>query len=131
MDKKFATLLDAARQAQHFSYSPYSGFKVGAALLADDGHTYQGCNVENASYPLGQCAEGGAISAMIASGGKKIKQILIISPNSTLCPPCGGCRQKIKEFSATSDTQILLSDCNGNITVKTIEQLLPMAFDLD
>ncbi|WJG10895.1 cytidine deaminase [Aliiglaciecola sp. LCG003] len=124
------TLIEVAQKAQAFSYSPYSGFKVGSALQADNNETYAGCNVENAAYPLGQCAEASAISAMIVAGGKKISKIVIASPIDKFCPPCGGCRQKIKEFS-DSDTQIIMSDKNGRTKTLSIAELLPFAFELD
>lgn len=121
-------LRQAAKDAQAHSYSPYSGFKVGAALLAEDGNTYAGCNVENISYPLGQCAEASAISAMIMGGARQIKSMVILSPTDELCPPCGGCRQKIKEF-ANQDTQILLVTQDGKTEQYSIADLLPLAFD--
>ncbi|GAA6183746.1 cytidine deaminase [Aliiglaciecola sp. NS0011-25] len=123
-------LIQAAKQAQQNSYSPYSNFKVGSAILADNGKVYAGCNIENAAYPLGQCAEAGAIAAMILDGGKKIVKILVASPNEKICPPCGGCRQKIKEF-ADQDTEILMYDTSDNVKTVDISTLLPFAFELD
>lgn len=110
------------------SHSPYSNFKVGAAILSDDQRTYVGCNVENVAYPLGQCAEAGAISAMIADGAKHIKEILVVSPNHDFCPPCGGCRQKISEFSGPK-TLVHMANCDGEITTVSMKELLPFAFD--
>lgn len=120
-------LIDLAFKVQKKSYSPYSKFKVGAAILADDGQTYGGCNVENVSYPLGQCAEASAISAMISNGATKIQQVLIASPNKDYCPPCGGCRQKIREF-ADADTMVHLMTSDGKSKSMTLGELLPMAF---
>ena len=94
-------LIEAAQQAQSHAYAPYSGFKVGAAVLADNDKVYACCNVENAAYPLGTCAEAGAISAMVADGCQAIRQITIVSPDDTFCFPCGGCRQKSLNFLAT------------------------------
>lgn len=121
-------LLAAAQLAQSRAYAPYSNFQVGAAILAENGQIYAGCNVENVSYPLGQCAEATAIGTMVASGAKQIKQILILSPNNQLCPPCGGCRQKIKEM-ANMDTQVHLVSANGQQQSLSFSELLPLAFD--
>jgi cytidine deaminase len=127
-DKSLQTLFVQAQNVQRMSHSPYSNFKVGAAIRANDNHCYVGCNVENAAYPLGQCAEAGAISAMIAAGAKQIKEILIISPNEDYCPPCGGCRQKISEF-AEPTTQVHMANSLGDITTVTMAELLPYAFN--
>jgi cytidine deaminase len=107
-------LFKLALAAQKNAHAPYSNFHVGAAILDENGNNHTGCNVENAAYPLGQCAEAGAISAMITSGNKQIKQILIVSPNDEFCPPCGGCRQKIAEF-ANQQTQVHMAKSNGEI----------------
>jgi len=128
MNKTITNLFDNAKAAQQFSYAPYSNFKVGAAVLAENGESYSGCNVENAAYPLGQCAEAGAIAEMIKNGAKEIKEILVLSPTDELCSPCGGCRQKIKEF-ANPDTKIHMARQNGEVTTVTIAELLPYAFD--
>ena len=128
LDKTLHKLFTQAQNVQSMSHSPYSNFKVGAAIRADDSHTYVGCNVENAAYPLGQCAEAGAIAAMVAAGARHIKEILIISPNADYCPPCGGCRQKISEF-ATPDTVVHMANNQGDVTSVTMAQLLPYAFD--
>ncbi|MFT4937941.1 MAG: cytidine deaminase [Paraglaciecola sp.] len=123
------TLLLIALAAQKNAYAPYSGFSVGSALLAEDMQTYAGCNVENAAYPLGQCAEAGAISAMILAGAKKIKEVLIASPNEDYCAPCGGCRQKIFEF-CDQDTLVHLATSDGKVKTVTMLELLPLAFEL-
>lgn len=130
MEKHIALMLQNAQKVQKNAYAPYSNFKVGAALVAEDGNVYSGCNVENAAYPLGQCAEASAIASMIGHGCSKITKILILSPNSDFCPPCGGCRQKIKEF-ATSATQVILSTQDGKTKQVSIAELLPLAFDLN
>ena len=122
-------LLALARAAQKNAYAPYSGFCVGSAILADDNQTYTGCNVENVAYPLGQCAEAGAISAMILAGGIHIKEVLVASPNQEYCPPCGGCRQKIFEFS-DQDTLVHMATSDGNIKTVTMNELLPLAFKI-
>ena len=129
MNKKQHSLFEAAKKAQSNSYSPYSNFKVGAAVLAEDESTYVGCNVENASYPLGQCAEASAISSMICSGSKSIKEVMIVSPNEDFCPPCGGCRQKIREF-AGADTVVHMATSSGKIKSVPLTDLLPLAFEI-
>ena len=123
------TLLEAAVAIGVNAYAPYSNFKVGAALLADDGKTYSGCNVENVAYPLGQCAEGNAIAAMVAAGATKVREILIASPNSHFCTPCGGCRQRIFEF-ADQQTLIHMATNDGKVKTVSMDDILPLAFEL-
>ena len=93
-------LFQAARAAQDKAYAPYSRFKVGAAIASVDGRIFAGCNVENAAYPVGSCAEAGAISAMVAAGGSRIAAIVVVGDGEHLVTPCGGCRQRIREFAA-------------------------------
>lgn len=123
MEKLFKNALETRNQA----YAPYSQFKVGASILADNGQYYNGCNVENVSYPCGTCAEAGAISAMIAGGGKKIIKILIIADRAETILPCGNCLQKIAELGDI-DTQILLANLSGIQEITTLENLLPRSF---
>ena len=123
-------LLALASKAQANAHAPYSNFHVGAAILDENAQLHASCNVENAAYPLGQCAEAGAISAMITSGSKHIKQILIASPNDDFCPPCGGCRQKIAEF-ADAQTEVHLATQQGEIKTVKFTELLPLAFGFD
>jgi len=124
-------LFDFAIKAREQAYARYSGFMVGAAIIDGGGAIYAGCNVENAAYPLGACAEAGAISAMVAGGGRKIRSIAIVGGRSALekCPPCGGCRQRIAEF-ATPGTRILLLEPSGEICEYSIADLLPLSFAL-
>ncbi|MEE2773963.1 MAG: cytidine deaminase [Pseudomonadota bacterium] len=110
------------------AYTPYSNFKVGVAILSTTGNLYKGCNVENAAYPQGLCAESGAISAMIAGGCFKIREILIRSDAKKLIVPCGGCRQKIREFSY-KETIVHLADSTGIKKTLSFEKLLPFSFD--
>ena len=107
------TVIDAAIKVRDRAYADYSGYRVGAAIVDDTGRLHVGCNVENASYPLGTCAETGAIAAMIAAGGRRIRTIAVAGGGTALgeCMPCGGCRQRIHEF-ADGDTRILLFDGN-------------------
>ena len=120
-------LFDLAAEAARNAYAPYSKFRVGAALLADDGQFYAGCNVENISFPVGTRAEAGAIAAMIAGGGKKIKEILIFADSPRLISPCGACRQRIAEF-AEPQTTVYLADSSGIRKSCTVAELLPFSF---
>lgn len=123
-----AKLLDLAISARSKAYAPYSNFAVGAAVESASGKVYSGCNVENISYPVGTCAEAGAIAAMVADGERKIRRILVVAETSSLIAPCGACLQRIKEF-ADEKTQILLATPDGIKKILTIEQLLPFGFD--
>jgi cytidine deaminase len=123
-------LMALASKAQKNAHAPYSNFHVGAAILDENAQLHASCNVENAAYPLGQCAEAGAISAMVSSGSKQIKQILIASPNDDFCPPCGGCRQKIAEF-ANPQTEVHMTTKKGQIKTVKFAELLPLAFGFD
>jgi len=124
-------LLQAARTIREQAYCPYSKFKVGAALLDDAGNLHVSCNVENAAYPLGSCAEAGAISAMVAAGGKRIVTIAIAGTGekTRASPPCGGCRQRIREF-ADNDTRIIFNDSEDEWQSFSIDELLPHSFHL-
>jgi cytidine deaminase len=123
----FDALFAAAKAAQTRAYAPYSNFKVGAALLADDGAIYPGCNVENAAYPVGACAEAGAISAMITGGGRAIRAILVLGEGEELVTPCGACRQRIREF-ATPETPIAIAGPEGIRARFSLAELLPASF---
>ena len=120
-------LFEAAREAMAFAHAPYSKFPVGAAIRAEDGKIYKGANIENLSFPQGWCAEPSAISAMVMGGAKRITEIAVIAEKLALCPPCGGCRQKIAEF-ASADTKIYLCDETGVQKVMTMDELLPFSF---
>lgn len=120
-------LFTAALAAQQKAYAPYSRFKVGAAILADDGTVYPGCNVENAAYPVGACAEAGAISAMIAGGARAIRAIVVIGDGAELVTPCGACRQRIREFAAP-ETPILIAGPDGIRARFSLAELLPASF---
>jgi homotetrameric cytidine deaminase len=123
-------LLNAARQAFESAYAPYSDFKVGAALRAPSGRIYMGANVENAAYPIGNCAEASAIAAMVAAGERKIVEAAVVAAGDRLCTPCGGCRQRLAEF-AGPDLQIHLGSPEGYRQTLTLGELLPHAFDLE
>lgn len=120
-------LFAAATAAQARAYAPYSRFRVGAAILADDGAVYPGCNVENAAYPVGACAEAGAISAMVAGGSRAIRAILVVGPGEELVTPCGACRQRIREFAAP-ETPVLIAGTDGVRARFSFAELLPASF---
>ncbi|MBR0558604.1 cytidine deaminase [Neokomagataea anthophila] len=122
-------LIQEAIKARAKAYAPYSRFSVGSALSCD-GLIYSGCNVENAAYPLGSCAEAGAISAMIMAGMRKIDEVVVVGGDLP-CTPCGGCRQKLREF-ANPDLKIYMVSAQGDVLlVRTLEQLLPDSFGPD
>ncbi len=123
-------LFEAAKAIQSKAYVPYSRFKVGAAIRTPDGRVFAGCNVENAAYPQGACAETGAISAMIAAGETRIAEILVVGDGPHLVTPCGGCRQRIREF-ARAETPIHIAGPEGIRRRFTLEDLLPFSFGRD
>jgi len=127
MEDSIAELFEAATKARDSAYAPYSRFNVGSAIRAESGAVYAGCNVENAAYPLSQCAESSAISAMILGGDKVIKEILVIADVEGFASPCGGCRQKINEFAA-AETPVYLCGPEGHRHTVTIGELLPHSF---
>lgn len=115
-----------ARRAAKTSYSPYSKFAVGAAVLAGSGEIYTGCNVENASYGLCNCAERTAIFSAVAAGERKIKCIVVYTPTASATPPCGACRQVINEFGPQA---CVVSICDSKERIETsLDALLPAAF---
>jgi cytidine deaminase len=125
-----AELFAVAKAAQANAYAPYSRFKVGAAVRSVSGAVSGGCNVENAAYPQGSCAEAGAISAMALAGGRRIAEILVIGDGEALCTPCGGCRQRIREFAAPA-TPIHIAGSEGVRRTFTLGELLPESFGPD
>jgi cytidine deaminase len=124
-------LMEVAKNARRNAYAAYSKFLVGAALVDEIGRVHAGCNVENASFPEGTCAEANAIAAMVAAGGRRIAAIAVAGGREApeACTPCGGCRQKIAEF-ADDATRILLLDANGAVRTFTLPDLLPQSFHL-
>jgi homotetrameric cytidine deaminase len=120
-------LVAAARDAMERAHAPYSRFKVGAALRADDGSIHAGANVENAAYPQGQCAEASAIGALVAAGGRRAVEAAVIADSGELCVPCGGCRQRLREFMPL-DGVIHLCSTGGERRSITLEELLPLSF---
>jgi cytidine deaminase len=128
---QIADLQQRATAVAQNAYAPYSNFRVGAALLLEDGSIVTGCNVENASYRLTTCAEQTAIAAAISQHGPaiRIRAIAVANLNSTASQPCGACRQTIHEFS-TPHTLIFFPAQDGSIASTTIAELLPGAFIL-
>ena len=132
--EKYLSLVDRAREAREKSYSPYSGFSVGAALLCADGSVYTGANIENSSFTPTVCAERVAIFAAIHDGHRDFTAIAISGGRtgegvSEACPPCGVCRQVIGEFCKGDFTIVL--DGGNNVEVFTLDELLPRRFNLE
>ena len=126
-------LIEQSKVAREAAYVPYSKFKVGAALLTEDGKVYQGCNIENSSFGLTNCAERTAIFKAVSEGNKKFKAIAVVADTNGPCSPCGACRQVISEFCAP-DMPVYLTNLNGDTLQTTVAELLPGAFtpeDLD
>lgn len=119
------TLVDAARAAQQRAYAPYSRFRVGCALEADDGRVFVGCNVENASYGLTICAERAAVCAAVAAGAQRFRRAVVVSDADPPAAPCGACRQVLSEFGP--DLRVDAVSPAGSVTW-TIAELLPAAF---
>jgi len=127
--QQYSQILNLAKEACANSYSPYSNFPVGACVLLENGATYKGCNVENASYGLSLCAERNAIASMVADGAKeKIVAIAVYSDKQKDCLPCGACRQWIFEFKNGQDIKIVTEDENSELKIRSIDELLPHGF---
>jgi cytidine deaminase len=120
-------MIEAARRAMDRAYAPYSNFPVGAVVRGESGTLYAGCNVENAAYPQGWCAEASAIAAMVAAGERRIVEVAVMGRGKALVTPCGGCRQKLREFA---DEQVAIHVCGpeGLRRSVTLGELLPLAF---
>lgn len=120
-------LLAASRSVRERAHAPYSRFKVGAALLDEQGRIHVGCNVENAAYPLGLCAEAGALAALVAAGGRRIAAAVVVGAGPRLTTPCGGCRQKLREF-ADDSVPVVVADTSTVRARFTLGELLPSSF---
>ena len=118
-------LMACAIKARENAYSPYSHFAVGAALLCEDGTLYEGCNIENASYGLTNCAERTAIFKAVSDGPLQFKALAVVADTEGPCAPCGACRQVMAEFKIPL---IIMGNLMGNIKIVTIEELLPFSF---
>jgi len=128
MDASLKALFDTADHTAIKAYAPYSNFSVGTAIRTTSGQIVSGCNVENAAYPAGTCAEAGAIAAMVAAGETKISDIAIVGVKSNPCYPCGACRQRIFEFSDAATRVHLRDGATGEAITHSIDALLPHAF---
>jgi cytidine deaminase len=122
-----AALIAAARAAREQAYAPYSHFQVGAAVLDEHGRIHRGGNVENAAYPQGWCAEASAIAVMVAAGGRRILAAAVCGVADEPVTPCGGCRQKLREF-AGEDCPVWISDLDTVRSAHTLGELLPKSF---
>ena len=127
LSNNFEKLFKAAKLVRQNAHVPYSKFKVGAALLAEDDSIIIGCNVENAAYPQSQCAEASAIGNLVSQGYSSIKEVVVIGSGDLLCSPCGGCRQRLREF-ASLDILIHMCNSKGHIKTSTLAELLPYSF---
>lgn len=126
-DTETQALIDAAAQVRQNAHAPYSNFQVGAAVRTASGRVFSGCNVENLAYPQGTCAEAGAIAAMVAAGEREIVAVAVIAGGAEPVAPCGGCRQKLREFSR-DDTVVTMATTQGTTAQATLAELLPGAF---
>jgi len=127
MNFPFPELFQMAKVARENAYAPYSHFLVGACIQTDSGELYAGCNVENASYGMTQCAEATAIGSMVCQGEQKIKTVVVVTDSHKLTPPCGACRQRLSEFSRV-DTDVYLCDLKGNYKHYRFADLYPHMF---
>lgn len=125
----YAEIIKAAAETREKAYAPYSRFKVGAALLTEDGKIYTGCNIENASYSHTICAERVAVFKAVCAGAKSFQAIAIVTELDDPASPCGACRQVLAEFSA--DMKIIMANTKGKIIISNIKELLPLAFHLN
>jgi cytidine deaminase len=126
----FEDLLEAARAARGYAYAPYSKFAVGAALMDEQGRIHAGCNVENAAYPQGLCAEAVALGHLVLAGGRRITAVAVVGEGSRLVTPCGGCRQKLREF-ADDAVPVVVGDMASQRGRFTLGELLPASFGPD
>jgi cytidine deaminase len=127
MSPDLQELFDAARTAQLRAYAPYSRFRVGAAVRSSSGAVYAGCNVENAAYPQGWCAECSALAVMVSAGEREVVEVLVIADGDQLSTCCGGCRQKLREFAPLT-TKVHCCGEEGLRRTFTLDELLPVSF---
>ena len=123
----FDDLLEAARAARAYAHAPYSRFAVGAALQDEQGRIHAGCNVENAAYPQGLCAEAVALGHLVLAGGRRITAVAVVGEGAGLVTPCGGCRQKLREFAADA-VPVVVGDMTTLRARFTLGELLPASF---
>ncbi len=118
-------LIETAREYRNRAYCPYSGFQVGAAVLTKKGNVYGGCNIENASYPLTNCAERTAIFKAVSEGEHDFEAIAVIGDTEEPCSPCGACRQVMAEFRIP---RIIMANLSGDVKIVSLQEILPFAF---
>jgi len=126
-DATMLRLVDAARKVRANAHAPYSKFSVGAAVIDEHGRIHAGCNVENAAYPQGWCAETSAIAALVSSGARRVEAVVVVGAGIEPVTPCGGCRQKMREF-ADPDCPVWSADLNAVRARFTLDDLLPASF---
>ncbi len=129
MEINYENLMRRAKDASKMSYSPFSKFAVGAAVIAGSGKIYSGCNIENSSFGMTICAERCAIFKAISEGEKEILAVAIFSPNEDDCYPCGACRQVMYEFQGEKEIEIITEE-NGMLNVKKMSDFLPFGFKI-
>jgi cytidine deaminase len=122
-----SALVEAAKKAREYAHAPYSNFRVGSALEADDGRLFTGCNVENATYGLTVCAERVAVFKAISEGARRFRRIAVVTSAASLTPPCGACRQILWEFCG--DIEVILANLDGKQESLRLKDLFPRAFD--
>lgn len=122
-----SALVEAAKKAREYAHAPYSNFRVGSALEADDGRLFTGCNVENATYGLTVCAERVAVFKAISEGARRFRRIAVVTGAASLTPPCGACRQILWEFCG--DIEVILANLDGKQESLRLKDLFPRAFD--
>ena len=127
ISENFKQLFEEAKKVREKAHVPYSHFKVGAALLTEDKKIVVGCNVENAAYPQSQCAEASAIGNLVSQGFNTIVEVVVIGSGEMLCSPCGGCRQRLREF-AKLNVPIHMCNITGHLKTSTLGELLPDSF---
>ena len=126
MEEEYRKLISEAKKARKRAYTPYSKFKVGAAVLSADGKIFTGCNIENASFGMSVCAERVAIFKAVSEGSTKFEAIAVVGDTDKPCSPCGACRQVISEFG--EDILLIMANLKGDVEIKKIRKLLPEAF---
>lgn len=130
MTNDYKLLMDQAKEASKMSYSPFSRFAVGAAVLASSGKIYKGCNVENSSFGLTNCAERTAIFKAVSEGEREIRAVAIYSPNADSCYPCGACRQVLFEFQGDEEEIVVITENMGELEANKLSFFLPCGFKI-
>ncbi len=127
VDSMIDQMLEKAKIAMKNAYCPYSHFSVGACVLGDDGNMYAGCNIENASYRVTQCAESSAVGGMVSHGSKRIKKVVVVADSEDIVTPCGACRQQLREL-CDGNVEVHMFNNKGDHDVMTMDELLVKSF---